>query len=235
MRTDPAYARRSIRGGDIAWAAVGIAIVVALVVGLVVQSRSTARAISDLPRNFERDGGFIVGDRSAPVTVTVVLDYQCPACKSLEELDGALFSQYAQGHQVRIDYRPIAFLDQMSSTRYSTRAMNASGCVGAAAPDAWKSFTGLLFARQPAEHSAGLTNAAIEKIAATAGAGGTAVTRCIEGQQYKRWVSSATAAQTHAFTFAGTPTVLVDGHRVTNPTSDAIRDAVQEHLPRPSV
>ena len=61
--------------------------------------------------------------------------------------------------KVKVEYRPIAFLDDASTTDYSSRALNALMVVlDESGQDAFEAYHRLLFENQPAEGTAGLTD-----------------------------------------------------------------------------
>ena len=69
-----------------------------------------------------------VGQASAPATIDVYLDFQCPVCKTFEERADATIDELVAAGQAEVVYHPVAYLDRLSSTRYASRAAQASGC-----------------------------------------------------------------------------------------------------------
>jgi protein-disulfide isomerase len=155
--------------------------------------------------------GFVVGDSGAPVSMVVYEDFQCPVCKQFETTDGSLIKEKIAAGTLKVEYRPIAFLDRMSSTNYSSRALNAAACVrNDSTISVWKAYHDLLFQQQPAEGSAGLTDAQLIALASQAGAKAPAVGTCIDDDTFKDWVSSATEASSKDG-ISATPTVQLNG------------------------
>jgi len=76
--------------------------------------------------------GVVVGD--GPVQVDAYIDFLCPFCRRFEVSSGPTLTALVTGHQIRIAYHPMNFLDQASTTRYSTRAAAASGAWRAGSP-----------------------------------------------------------------------------------------------------
>ncbi|MFT3661292.1 MAG: hypothetical protein QM809_07795 [Gordonia sp. (in: high G+C Gram-positive bacteria)] len=78
---------------------------------------------------------YLVGaDGKAPteplrVVVTVISDYQCPACKYFEANYAGLLDQLRATTVTAVRYIPVSFLNRMSDDDYSSRAWNASVCV----------------------------------------------------------------------------------------------------------
>jgi protein-disulfide isomerase len=173
------------------------------------------------------------GGDSPKVVVDVYEDFMCPFCGQLEAGSAALVQEYAdQGVQFR--YRVISFLDRASSTRYSTRAMNAYAAVlDVAGPEVAKKFHDALYAQQPKEGSAGLSDDDLVQLAIAAGADADAVEKPIRDLAFEQWVKNATDAASRA-KVTGTPTVVVDGKRLpqagTDETLTGLRAAIEEKL-----
>lgn len=155
-------------------------------------------------------GAVAVGDRDAPVTVVIYYDYMCPACGAFEAANGAALDRMLGEGLVRIELRPISFLDKQSEgTKYSTRAASAFATVADAAPELAWAFHVALYAAQPAEGTEGLSDEQIADIAVGAGVPAEVVARFTDGT-YETWVASVTQ-QAFASGVEGTPTVKIDG------------------------
>lgn len=165
--------------------------------------------------------GLTVGPASAPATIDIYLDFQCPVCKAYEELNGATIEQLVAAGQAKVVYHPIAYLDRFSGTQYSTRSSQASGC--AADSGVFPAYLTLLFAHQPPENSAGLPDEQLIALGQKAGAG-DGFAQCVQDERYAGWTKSLTDAASRAGV-NGTPTVLVDGAPVDR-TPEALRAAV---------
>jgi protein-disulfide isomerase len=109
--------------------------------------------------------GVVVGNGAR--TVEVYLDFMCPHCRDFEDSAGTTLNQMVAGGRIRLVYHPVAFLDRLPTTQYSTRSAAASGCASDAGryPD----FVKVMFANQPAEGGAGLSDDEIIRLAGTAG------------------------------------------------------------------
>lgn len=76
-----------------------------------------------------------MGKADAPVTVEIYFDYMCPACGAFEAANGDELDRLLEAGVVRVELRPLSFLDDQSNgTAYSTRAANAIATVADAAP-----------------------------------------------------------------------------------------------------
>ncbi len=201
--------------GKTNWFAIGVSIAVVVVLvglgGIVVWLNNQATAPSPTPEaaivNAETGA---IGFGEGETTVSVFVDFICPACGSFEDRYGADLQAAAANDELRLEYHPIAILDYASQgTDYSSRAAGAMYCVAESAPEAALDFLNTLFANQPAEGSPGLSNDELAAYAEQVGAG--AAVSCIQDGTYKRYGREQAAA--HQIT--GTPTVEIDGERLT--------------------
>jgi protein-disulfide isomerase len=203
--------RRSLMIG--AGVLVILGIVVATAIG--VQAGRSDETSGSAPDGATSDYGILRGDPDAPVDVVVYEDFQCPACKAVEEAVGQTVSEYVENGTIQVEYRPIAFLDDASTTDYSTRAAVTAACtLDDSGPATWLALHDTLFAEQPPEGSAGLPDSTLADLAAAAGADRDAVASCQEEQTYDAWVAAATE-QASKDGVNQTPTYIVDGERVT--------------------
>lgn len=149
-------------------------------------------------------------------------DFMCPYCGNFESANGPYIASLVKSGKAVLKIYPVSILDRSSQgTQYSTRAANAAACVANFAPDAFFDFHRLLYAHQPAEDSAGLTNAQLLSYAKQAGvslAQQTDVASCVNGKRYFSWVTAATnnflagrLTDSDVTTVTGTPVVLVNG------------------------
>jgi protein-disulfide isomerase len=214
--------RRTVLGGVVA----AVVVVIALVAVIVVQTQRTATS-ADAAAPANADGTVIsVGSTDAPVTVDLYEDFQCPNCKAFEDTTGGTLAQLVADGTVQARYHGMAFLDTSTNDQYSTRALNAAAAVVAAAgPEAFQSFHDLLFANQPAEGGAGLTDDQLIAFAAQAGASGPAVQQDIRDLTYADWVKTATD-QASKDGVTGTPTAFVDGTKLADLSAAGMTAAV---------
>lgn len=194
--------------------AVGVIAAVVAIFAAVQATRDSTGSTAAPPDGVVDSYVFAHGPANAPVTVTVYEDFMCPYCGQFERAVGDKLDQYVEAGKVRVRYHPIAFLDRMSTTDYSTRAVNAMAVVmdQAGSKVAFK-FHDLLFSHQPEENSAGLSDEQLIDLAVQAGAKQSNVAEPIKNLKYQKWVENATAAASKNGV-TGTPTVKVNGERV---------------------
>jgi len=174
------------------------------------------------------DGGFLVGNAAAPVKIDLYEDFQCPICQNFEKEDGAMLQQYAARGKVKLIYRPVAILDQSSSTNYSTRALNAMATVIDTSPSSFVAFHKALFDNQPAENTAGLPDSTLIDLADNSGASQAAIQGPITNLKYQGWTANVTNNFTQTYT--GTPTVLINGTQVKDLTPSVFKAAIDKAI-----
>ncbi len=201
----------------------GVVAAIVLIVGggfLVQNLRDSSGQAATLPAGVTDTYGIVLGDPSAPRTITVYADFQCPVCQMFEDGAGDQLAQAVADQEIKLDYRMVAFLDGQSSTDYSSRALNAAAVVlDTAGGDAFVKFHDLLFTNQPAEGGAGLSDEELIAFAVEAGADEAAVTPGIADRTFKQWAINATD-QMSKNGVNGTPTVFVDGEKIDSETID---------------
>lgn len=162
-----------------------------------------------VPGNLSSTGAMLVGPSTAPVTLEVYLDYMCPACGRFEKANNAEIDRLIKAGTVRLELRPISFLDKQSQgTRYSTRAANAVATAVDKAPGSVWAFTTALYAHQPEEGSTGLTNGQIADLARNIGVSEDVVGTFGAGI-FEPWVDKATN-DAFAAGVTGTPTIKIN-------------------------
>jgi protein-disulfide isomerase len=177
---------------------------------------------SRLPAGATPDGdGVVVG--TGPVCVDAFIDFLCPYCRRFELSSGPTLALMVADREISVAYHPMNFLDEASTTGYSTRAAAASGC--AADQGRFADYAHALFAHQPPEGGSGLSDAELAGLAAEAGLAKAEFAECLSGGSYLDWPPYVTARATEEAGVSATPTVLVAG-AVVAPEPQAIAAAV---------
>jgi protein-disulfide isomerase len=198
-----------------------------VVVAVLVQSQRTATSATAAAPAHTTDHVIVVGSATAPVTVDLYEDFQCPNCKAFEDATGSTLAQLVAAGTVQAHYHGMAFLDTSANDKYSTRALNAAAAVvNAAGPDAYQKFHDLLYAHQPAEGGSGLTDDQLISYAQQAGASGSTVESAIRDLTYGDWVKEITD-QASKDGVTATPTVKVDGQQLEDLSVSGLTAAVQ--------
>ncbi|MBT8161627.1 MULTISPECIES: thioredoxin domain-containing protein [Arthrobacter] len=159
--------------------------------------------------------GIQAAPKGQPAKVVVYIDFACPACANFHDTNGPALDLLRNQGKITLEYRPVNFLDDRSTTRYSSRASAAAACVANSHPDKFAAFVDQLYAHQPVEGPAGLSNQQLKSLASGAGAD---VATCIDGGTYLAWARySGRLALDSGIN--GTPTAYVDGNRWGDGTS----------------
>jgi protein-disulfide isomerase len=142
-----------------------------------------------------------------PVKVIAYIDFICPVCKRFEDTYNDALTSLRNEGKITMEYRPLGFLDRQSSTNYSSRSANAAACVADKAPEKYAEYVDVLFANQPAEGGAGLSDDKLKSLATDIGAD---INSCVDDKTFRPYVKYSTelAANTG---ISGTPTVFIDG------------------------
>jgi protein-disulfide isomerase len=132
-----------------------------------------------------------------------------------------------------VQFLPVAILDRSFSDKYSTRSGNAAAAVANYSPDQYFEFHRRLFAAQPEEGGAGLSDDRLIAIAKAAGVSHLdEISDAIRSGRWNSWVTARTDeftgkkgaladAKIPAANVGSTPTVLVDGAYYTGAPGDA--------------
>lgn len=164
-----------------------------------------------------------------PVAVDLYEDFLCPGCRALDERDGNALTTALNDGKVTVRFHMLGFLDSRTNPPgYSTRAADASLC--AAAAGIYGPYRQKLFADQPAEGSAGLTDDQLVAFGTELGATGD-FAGCVKGSTHDAAIASATEAARASAplktngTF-GTPTIVVGGTRADLNDADWLTRAI---------
>jgi protein-disulfide isomerase len=167
------------------------------------------------------DGGepTLTEPRQGVVSIVEYVDLACPICKEFESEYGDYITDLVSSGDATFEVHPVAILDpRFTGPEFSTRVNNAAGCVADARPESFLDVMAALFAEQPEEGTAGLTDEEIIDIVHGAGVEDSAVDSCIGNVGFRGWLKAATDRATgNQDLFGprgfGTPTLVVDGER----------------------
>ena len=192
-------------------AAVGVAALVAVVLIVVAGNGSSAptttatttaaapsSSLAGIPQH-----GNTLGKASAPATLVVYEDPQCPFCRSWNVSTlPSVVSQFVRTGKLKLEYRGVVIIGPDS-----VRGLQAIDA--AAKQNKLWNFVDALYARQGAENSGWITNDVILAAAKAAGADGQAILADMGSASVKAtlatWQKQATADQ-----LQGTPTFIIE-------------------------
>ncbi|HKC29638.1 MAG TPA: thioredoxin domain-containing protein [Jatrophihabitans sp.] len=180
---------------------------------------------SQVPAGVTPQGdGIRVGHGS--VVLDAYIDFLCPFCRMFEQTSGELLDALVNEEAITLVYHPLGFLDNLSTTRYSTRAAAASGC--ASDLGMFPQYADALYANQPPEGGPGLSDAELVALGEAIGIPRDEFAPCAVTHRYAEWVGYVTEVAL-ARGVGGTPSVFVQGVPVpANPRT--IAAAVQQLL-----
>ncbi|MER6584812.1 DsbA family protein [Micromonospora chalcea] len=170
------------------------------------------------------DAGTGIVQGTGPVTIDLYEDYLCPACKQFQQINGETLNQLVTEGKAKLVFHPVAFLNRFSTTEYSTRSSAASGC--AAQGGKFREFTDQLFAKQPPEGGAGLSNDELVDIGAGVGLNRDEFASCVSDGTYRPWTEHVTDEASKAGV-TGTPTIKINGSELRDRSPEGIRAAVE--------
>ncbi|HJG52139.1 MAG TPA: thioredoxin domain-containing protein [Brachybacterium faecium] len=206
-----------------------VALVIAAGLGVLVYRAMQPAGPVAVPEGMSEDQPYLsfgAPEDSGKPVLEMHLDFMCPICGQFEEINGEDFQEIIESEEATVHLVPRRFLDPQSTTGdFSTRSANALACVYDESPENALTFQQLLFANQPAEGSAGLTDEEIWGYAQEAGAS-EEVQECMSSGTYEPWVKKV--ADPHGEeTGGGTPYVEIDGTSFTGwQEPGALREAV---------
>jgi protein-disulfide isomerase len=150
-----------------------------------------------------------VGPASAPVTVDIWSDFQCPYCGDwARQTAPDLISTYVASGKVRLVYRDLAFIDGGDPTGESHVSAVAARCAG----DQGKfwAFHDYLFENQNGENKGTFSRAKMDQIATAVGLDMTTFASCMSGSAALAAVTAETAQGSQAGV-TSTPTIAING------------------------
>ncbi|MEW2356643.1 thioredoxin domain-containing protein [Spirillospora sp. NPDC029432] len=221
--------------GIVIGAVVAVALVVVVTVIVLDQrgkrdQKAVAYTGPQAPVSREADGSIVMAKQGVTAPVLEVFeDFQCPACKSMEEATGKTIKELAAEGKVKVVYRPFhLFGEQRDPIKSNSfRSAAAALCVPA---DKWLSYHDALFKFQPREGSEGFANEDLVAWGKDVGVTDPNFEKCVTEQQKKAQVDSMTKYALEERKVTGTPSVFLDGRKLENEVGDpdALRKAVTD-------
>ncbi|MDR0482075.1 MAG: thioredoxin domain-containing protein [Cellulomonadaceae bacterium] len=183
------------------------------------------------PSTATDDGGFLIGPGGAAITtptegvptLAVYLDYMCPHCHTFEDATIDSIKELVDAGEVNFILHPISIMDRASTDQaFSTRAVAAVAWVADQAPAQFLAFHEGIFAQNPTQGTAGLSNEDMGNLARSVGVSDDIAEGISDGTAlatFGEWVTAATQmaianpalASAETGQFQGTPTVTING------------------------
>ena len=181
-------------------------IVVVGVVFSIISSRSNSTAA--IPATVsETDGyGIVLNPESTP-KIDVYVDYQCPACRMFEIINGGYLNEVIAQKKAKVVFHPMTFIGPES-----VLAANSAAC--AADENKFVDMNLALFQNQAdSENSGKWSNEFLVELGKSIGITSGAFKTCVNDGKYIKWTSNGAAASAKA-DVNGTPTIFVNGKQL---------------------
>jgi protein-disulfide isomerase len=166
------------------------------------------------------NGSAITFNSGLTKTVDVWEDPQCPACKSFEEASGEYIDSLVRDKKATVRFHVLSFLGDES-----VRAANASFC--AADEGQYLDFHKALYRVQsPLENSGFWSNETLIAIGKKVGITSEKFATCVTDGQKVDLVKTNSESMSK-YGVQGTPTVFIDGIKVSDPSPDGLRALIE--------
>ncbi len=181
---------------------VSFIVVVGVVFSLISNRSSTTAAV---PASVSAEDGYgIVLNPNTKPTLDVYVDYQCPACRAFEILNGGYLNEVIAQNKAKVVFHPMTFIGPESIL-----AANAAAC--AADENEFMAMNLALFQDQSAEENSGKWQGdALLNIGKSIGINSAKFETCIKDGSYVNWTGNVATATAKA-DVNGTPTIFVNG------------------------
>ncbi|MEU7854853.1 thioredoxin domain-containing protein [Nonomuraea sp. NPDC049141] len=221
---------REQRKRVVTYMTVGVVAVAAVGLGAwYAASKSQAELAGDTaPTTVQSDGSVVMAKSGvAKPVIDIYEDFQCPACKQMEEVSGSTFRNLAAEGLAKVVYHPITIFSTEPTKGNSVRAGAAARCLTDGKQ--WLAFHDLLYKNQPSETVEGFKTDQLVTWAKSAGATAAGIDTCITGQKNAQAQLDYSAKVNKEQKLQGTPTVKLNGTAMDNNvvfTPKDLRDAV---------
>lgn len=191
-------------------------------VGEIVQVTPMVRPLVD---------GLALGEADAPVTVEVFEDFQCPRCAEFaNQVEPQIVENYVANGQVRLIFRHFPVLDDLSGSRESDQAANATMC--AMEQGKFWEYHDIVYANWNGENQGAYRDARLIAFAEAAGLDMGQFNDCFEENRYRAEIE-ADLNLGRSMGVQGTPSVFVNGEAITPgfvPSYQTIQEAIERYL-----
>ncbi|MEV0584900.1 thioredoxin domain-containing protein [Nonomuraea sp. NPDC050310] len=162
------------------------------------------------PITLAADGSVVMAKAGVekPV-VDVYEDFQCPACREFEKVDGPTFQNLAAEGKAKIVYHPVTIFGEEPTRGNSVRAAAAARCVPAGPQ--WLAFHNKLFEEQPPETVAGFKLEDLVQWGKDVGVTAPDFEQCVTSQKHAQAHLAYSDATLKSAAIEGTPTVKLNG------------------------
>ena len=181
-------------------------IVVVGVVFSLISSRSNSTAAIPATVSEAEGYGIILNPESTP-KIDVYVDYQCPACRVFEIINGGYLNEVIAQKKAKVVFHPMTFIGPES-----VLAANSAAC--AADENKFVDMNLALFQNQSeSENSGKWSSEYLVELGKSIGITSGTFETCVNDGKYIKWTSNVAAASAKA-DVNGTPTIFVNGKQL---------------------
>jgi protein-disulfide isomerase len=181
-------------------------IVVVGVVFSLISSRSNSTAAIPATVSEAEGYGIVLNPESTP-KIDVYIDYQCPACRVFEIINGGYLNEVIAQKKAKVVFHPMTFIGPES-----VLAANAAAC--AADENEFVDMNLALFQNQSeSENSGKWSSEYLVELGKSIGITSGTFETCVNDGKYIKWTSNVAAASAKA-NVNGTPTIFVNGKQL---------------------
>lgn len=235
--TKPAKTTKSAKTGEntAAFLLIGTGVVAALIVLALFAGRdSNAAAPAEMTQaSFDLSNKPTVGDADAPVQLTIVEDFKCPACKNFDEqVYPQIKNEYIDTGKAKASFVIYPFLSEIAQLPEddSKYAAQAAECVYKNdGSEAFAQYKSILFRAQGSESTVWATKERLKELAQNVPSIDQAsFATCLDSDETAKLVDD-NEKEVIENNVTGTPTVFVNGEKVTA-TYPELKKAIDEAL-----
>ncbi|MGX2997789.1 thioredoxin domain-containing protein [Streptomyces sp. JNUCC 64] len=189
------------------------------------------------PANTSGENGttVVVGKDSAKKTLKLYEDPRCPACAGFEQTLGSTIAKDVEDGKYKVQFIGGTFIDKMAGGEGSRNAMSALGAALNVSPEAFAEYKEKLYSAEfhPEESKDEFAkDSYLIKVADSVEAlkGNEKFRKAVEDGTYDRWALEMSQSFTdNEDGVTGTPSLVMDGEKVTAEGSDAAPSTVEEY------
>jgi protein-disulfide isomerase len=219
-KTQRARARKK---DDTRWLVGSIVVAVAIVAVLVGVNLFVSTSPAAAPT---LSSGHLWGSASAPVSIELFSDFQCPVCARAEAVLHQVAPRYFDSGKAKVIYRHYAFIGTESEW-----AGQAAECAGE--QDKFWQYANYVFTHQAGENQGAFARANLKQFAAQVGLDSAAFNACFDGGKYASTVKQDTDEGSRRGV-RSTPTFFVNGRMLPGyMPADQFSALVDSLLPKP--
>ncbi|MEY3177343.1 MAG: hypothetical protein RLZZ348_531, partial [Actinomycetota bacterium] len=171
-----------------------------------ISSRSNSTAAIPATVSEAEGYGIVLNPESTP-KIDVYVDYQCPACRVFEIINGGYLNEVIAQKKAKVVFHPMTFIGPES-----VLAANSAAC--AADENKFVDMNLALFQNQSeSENSGKWSSEYLVELGKSIGITSGTFETCVNDGKYIKWTSNVAAASAKA-DVNGTPTIFVNGKQL---------------------